>query len=164
MLTRPALVTTLLLCIGEVHRSNIGPDTDCPAPACDFPQSLYQNAGSIFEMDHNQPSSPFWSVTIKQSSETLQWITASLNKLPINTRVHIFDTSRRASSHFHLRKQMDSISANLLSIPIPYNISNQYHKYHHMYPHTASCPESRLFNIHYHNNLKMFMMNTDWQC
>jgi hypothetical protein len=167
-MTRSALLTTPLLYIGEVHRSNIGPDTDCPAPACGFSQPLYQNAGSIFELVHNQPSSPFWSVIIKQSSETLQRTTVSLNKLPINTTVHIFYTSRRASSHFHLRTQTDSISETLLSIPTLHNISNQYFRLpqipSYAPTHSITSGMIRLFNIHHHKNLKMFMMNTDWQC
>jgi hypothetical protein len=169
IMTRSALVTTLLLCIRDAHRSNTGPDTDCPAPACGLPQPLYQNAGSVFKFYHNETSSPFWSVTIRQSSETLKWITASLNKLQINTTVHVFDTSRRASSHSHLRTQMDSISETLLSIPTLYNISKQSFRLPQIIPscaptHSITSEMITLFNIHHHKNLKMFMMNTDWQC
>jgi len=82
-------MTTLLSCIQEMHRSNTGPDTDCPAPACGLLHPLYQNAGSVSKFDHNQPSSPFWSVTIKQSSETLQWIMTSLNKLQLFSRTRM---------------------------------------------------------------------------
>jgi hypothetical protein len=67
---------------------------------------------------------------------------ASLNKLPVNTTVHIFDTSRRASSYFHLRTQMDSISETLLSIPTLYTISNQYFRLPQIIPpYAPSHPE-----------------------
>jgi hypothetical protein len=59
ILTRSALVTTLLSCIREGHRSNIGPDTDCPAAPSLWFSSAPLPKCWVFKFDHNQPSSPF---------------------------------------------------------------------------------------------------------